>query len=403
MNTRKFTLEIYPSECVGDSAGKHNFNTLSLDTVQCNLSSIFFETKDNVLTKFLELQQFIPSLQQITSLYQNPFRYNSIYSAVNLLSSYWEKQEFSVYYPLNISSLQTIVNRRISAPTVNTPDDLLISLCNNYLNSNFPHQQYNDNAIVNVNLFLYSNNRPNSEVVADISPPFSFNNRNMTGLYTKESKHFAQSKIFKFINSNQQWEYIGKASEWNLDPGIPFNSTNPVPNPPPPTVPPPPPSSNEKVAELTTKANKLTHYFKWSNQTKRFQFLGFITIRTPDDHFPPGDYLIRYKKGAFWNSTMRPKRYAIGSFEVFPVKRMGGIPKSQRTFATPEAAQNFGLNFAGNISTLTQQNSRPYTFRFSHPGGRIGLKFLDSIQQKSTKFKAAPRIGLPVWELIKIN
>ena len=47
MENRKLTLIINPEECVGDSLAKHNFNFLSLDSVTCNLSSLFFSKLNN--------------------------------------------------------------------------------------------------------------------------------------------------------------------------------------------------------------------------------------------------------------------------------------------------------------------------------------------------------------------
>ena len=46
------TLEIYPSDCVGDSSAKHNYNSLVLDTTICNLSSQFFLVDNNFTTVF---------------------------------------------------------------------------------------------------------------------------------------------------------------------------------------------------------------------------------------------------------------------------------------------------------------------------------------------------------------
>jgi len=209
MSNRKLTQEIYKEDCVGDSSGKHNYNLMSLDTYICNLSSEFFISKNNFYTIFSDFIKNYPIFIQATNLFLDPSRYNLVTATVNLLSAYWDKHEFSVHYPLNISLLN---NLAISCPTVNQLDQKLISLAKTYLNKNYPATGYTKNTNVNVIFFLYNvpvnPNDPNDLITFNTSPEFSFMTRHMYAEYIKQDIHLGNGKIFKFYNDNNgNWIY----------------------------------------------------------------------------------------------------------------------------------------------------------------------------------------------------
>lgn len=386
MSDRKLTLEIYPSECVGDSVGKHNYNTLSLDTIQCNLSSLFFEGTDNLFTDFQNLSTLISNVQQLVPLYQNPFKLNSIYTTVNLLSSYWERQEFSVYYPLNLSVLN---NRSINAPVIGTPDEVLVSLAKNYLDKNFPAIDYNDNAIVNVNIFLYSNNNKQA-ITTTVSQEFSYYNRVMNASLTKQSIHFSQSKIFKYINSDGNWEYIGKISDWTIN-SSPQNFEPEFPDlTPTSTV--LTTSEGVEVAEITARRVKKIGEVRMKKNNANVLYF-------KNQSLPAGSYSIRYKTGAYWSYKIPLNNYGIGSFLISPGNVFGGVSITEKYFNAERTSKNvrdYGLNYFG-------ANQR-YYINFVHPGGKIGISFPDAALVSNIKNSTlpAPKIGYPVWELYQI-
>ena len=202
MNIRKFSHEIYPEDCVGNSVGKHNYNALSFETQICNLSSTFADP-NNVFTA--NLTGFLSQLNQLQQ-YGDLSRYNKMFSAVSLLSSYWNKQEFSVLYPLNISSIN---NQTIDNPTVFTPSGQLISSAKNYLVNNFPPINYPINTKINVNTFVYSSASnpadPNNLQTVEVSNEFSYLKRDSTVTLGRKDTHLASANIFQFINSGKDW------------------------------------------------------------------------------------------------------------------------------------------------------------------------------------------------------
>ena len=202
MNNRKFSHEIYPDDCVGNSAGKHNYNALSFETQVCNLSSTFADP-NNTFT--VNLTGFLAQLDQLQQ-YGDLGRYNKMFSTVSLLSSYWNKPEFSILYPLNISSIN---NQTIDNPTVYTPAGQVISSAKNHLTNNFPPVDYPQFTKINVNTFLYSSASnpadPNNLQTVEVSNEFSYLVRDMTVKLGRKDTHFASANIYQFVNSGKEW------------------------------------------------------------------------------------------------------------------------------------------------------------------------------------------------------
>jgi hypothetical protein len=202
------TLEIYPSDCVGDSSAKHNYNSLVLDTTICNLSSQFFLVDNNFTTVFNDFSSNLSNFNTFAQQFNDPSAYNLANATTNLLSSYWSKNEFTVHYPLNIFTINNL-----SCPTINTPDSTLQSLANVFLNNNYPATNYSTNTIANIIFFLYSvpvdPNNPNNLQTTISSPEFSYLVRNMNISIIRKDIHFGNGKIFKFKNSGTgSWTYF---------------------------------------------------------------------------------------------------------------------------------------------------------------------------------------------------
>ena len=206
MNNEKLVQEIRREDCVGDSSGKHNFNLLSLDTSICNLSSQFFNVNNNFYQIFNDFAQNAEKFIQASNLFLDPNRFNKISAAVNLLSSYWEKHEFSVHYPLNISTLNNIA---ISCPTVNQIEEKLTSLAKVFINREYPVKNYIEGTKLNLIFFLYNvpvNPKKSDDLISTkTSPEYSYRIRHMYAEYIRQDVHLGNGKIFRFVNSNGAW------------------------------------------------------------------------------------------------------------------------------------------------------------------------------------------------------
>jgi hypothetical protein len=209
MATNNLTFEIFNEDYVGDSIGKHNYNALSLDTSICNLSSMLFNDADNIYVTLADLAYNINKFNQTASLFVDPSRYDTCSSATSLLSSYWSQHEFSVHYPINIS---TINNLAIDAPVYNSPEARLTSLALAYLNANFKANVFTQGTKANVIFFLYNvginPSDPNNLMHVSFSPEISFVNRYMSASYKRDDAHFTNGKIIKFVQTNGTWVKI---------------------------------------------------------------------------------------------------------------------------------------------------------------------------------------------------
>ena len=90
--------EIKDYECVGDALGKINYNFLEIDAKSCNIASLYYEGKNNFLEVLSNLNNNLNDLDALKRDMYSPSIFNQAYTATNLLSSYWGKHEFSVYY-----------------------------------------------------------------------------------------------------------------------------------------------------------------------------------------------------------------------------------------------------------------------------------------------------------------
>jgi hypothetical protein len=223
--SRQLTLEIFKDECVGDSSGKHNYNLLSLDTEVCNISSTLFNMEDNYFSVFQDLSTNSDYFNKGYNDFFNPNRFNIMTSTVNLLSSYWKVNEFSVVYPLNISEIirsnpdaNSSYNDDTAVYNTTTmiPDDTLNSLATIYLNKYYNPSKYNVGDKINVVFFLYNaakkpNDSSDSLTHTSYTTEFNYLTRHMFGEFTKTDIHFQQGKIFKFVKViDGYWNFVNK-------------------------------------------------------------------------------------------------------------------------------------------------------------------------------------------------
>ena len=217
MNCNIPTLNIDLTDCVGDSLGKHNYNTLMLDTLICNLSSNFYNIQGNIYTIFKDLSSIMDQVQNLIPLYtvDEKNNFSIANTTVNLLSSYWSNHELTVEYPTNGSTYDT--PNAISYSGFNSIDSFVNSrlriLGNSYLVKDFPVQNYTANTIINV-VFLIYNISPNphnpNSLVENYSNPtnFKYLDRYMTLNFKKQDINIQHIFTLKYQKINNRWTYI---------------------------------------------------------------------------------------------------------------------------------------------------------------------------------------------------
>jgi hypothetical protein len=149
------------SDCVGDSLGKHNYNFLSLDLNVCNLSSIFFNVNNNYFNTFSDLSANIKNFNSFADVFEYPFDLNKSTTATKFLSSYWQKKDISLTFPININTFDDAQLQYIDEKTSN---DNLKNWGINQLNRKYPiinlingSQNYSNQTTATVCFLLYSN------------------------------------------------------------------------------------------------------------------------------------------------------------------------------------------------------------------------------------------------------
>jgi hypothetical protein len=204
-------LEIKKTECVGDSSAIHNYNCLILDTMICNLSSTLFNIDDNYSYYFKQYAKDIPMLLSAYEDFNSDkiFRYKITKNAVEYLSAYWNKHEFTVQLNTNISP---IYSSRIIGSFLESDFPALCSASYNYLMTKFPPLSYMTNTKAHVVAYHYTTiqTEPISAVQVTCTPQdFSNTDRYMRVDITKQSMNISAANIFSFINySKNNWVLV---------------------------------------------------------------------------------------------------------------------------------------------------------------------------------------------------
>lgn len=195
-------IEINKNDCVGDSAAVHNYNTIILDTKICNLSSTLFNSSDNYDQYFQQFQTDIPYL---TSAYQKfnsetIFKYKKSNAALEALSPYWNKHEFTVQLNTNISP---VYSSRFVGAFLKSDFIGLCSACYDYVMTKFPPVSFMQNTTAHVMAYYYTSieSDPTSAVNVVCTPlNFTDSNREMRVDITKSSMTVSAMNIFSFSN-----------------------------------------------------------------------------------------------------------------------------------------------------------------------------------------------------------
>jgi len=235
-------LNINIDDCVGDTAGKHNYNALLLDTLICNLSSSLFDESNNVSTIFDDLSSVTKNFEDLNSKYTetevNHILLNSV--VTTSLSSFWNKHEFSIQYPINASIfygeeiIDLVATNNIIDNVCEETNGNIIKINNTQgieFNTILPrlksislsklNEEYNPNltnlytegTIVNViiEIFNYTPNPsdPNHLIVNQNTPNnYSYNERLITSTFTRDNVRVLVNAILKFKLKNKKWEYV---------------------------------------------------------------------------------------------------------------------------------------------------------------------------------------------------
>lgn len=205
-----YVYEINDYDCVGDSLGKYNYNFLNIDTNICKISSLFFLDNPNIYTEFTDFVNISSALITVGNAYNIVSIYKEMFTAVSLLSSYWNTPEISVQYPTNFISDSNISlkNYYLYSGTPNISSDgsntNLISVAQIYINRNFPVSEYLTGSIVNISFLLYSNN---GNFITTVNGPFKNYpiSQKWNVNFIKNDVYVAHSPIFKFEKVSNVW------------------------------------------------------------------------------------------------------------------------------------------------------------------------------------------------------
>lgn len=190
----KLVYNINPSECVGDSLSKHNYNSLSLDTNHCNLSSTYFTVQNNYWSVFTDLSANIDKFNEFAFYFENPTRLNRASSATSYLSGYWQRSELTLTFPINIYQLDGRVKYYIDD---NFDLDTLKAYAFNKLNSTYSPVNFIKNTKANVVFLIFSNNTNRKSVTTEQSI-FGVTNKIFNIVARKEDVYISKIKILQY-------------------------------------------------------------------------------------------------------------------------------------------------------------------------------------------------------------
>ena len=200
--SNQLVYNISLNECVGDSVSKHNYNVLSLDTNVCNLSSTFFNIQNNYLSIFSDLCANIENFNDFASTFYEPSDITEASTATSYLSSYWQRNEITITYPVNIYTLDGATKYYVDD---NVLDATLIQYGLIVLNKNYPSTGFIPRTIANVVFLMYSNT---GAVTQTETSSFGVTNKIFNVTQRKNDVYIAKIKVLKFINSSSRvWTF----------------------------------------------------------------------------------------------------------------------------------------------------------------------------------------------------
>jgi hypothetical protein len=229
---KNIILEIDSKDCVGDSVAKHNYNILALDAKVCNLSSLFYNVDDSYDKHIIGFNDYIPKLYSSYQLYNTTsmYRYKTNTVTTQVMSSYWNKHEFTVQLNTNISLSYSNV---LIGNYIRTDFDMLCAACSNYLNTNFPVVSYTLPTTAHVIGFHFTSIQPSlSDHVIIKSNPIQYTDqlRTMDIRFSKDPICLSGMFIFSYANDiiRNRWLLARVFPDRPLIPFVP--QTIPVPS-----------------------------------------------------------------------------------------------------------------------------------------------------------------------------
>ena len=203
--SQELVKNISMDECVGDSVSKHNYNTLSIDSQVCNLSSQFFNISLNYLKYFTDLENNINNFNGFSDIFFDATRLNKSSTATYVLSSYWNRNEFTLTFPVNLYEIAPFRQPKAYID-VNTANSALNQSGLNLLNSKYPATEFLPNTIANVVFLLYSNN---GTISTQRTQSFTITNRIFNLTNRKDDVHTAQIKVRRYrVTPTLTWQNI---------------------------------------------------------------------------------------------------------------------------------------------------------------------------------------------------
>lgn len=204
--SERLTYDIKMSDCVGDSLSKHNYNVMSLDTNHCNLSSTYFTIQNNYFSIFSDLALNINKFNEFASIFENPSRLNRASSATSYLSSYWEKSELTLTFPVNIYQLDGKVKYFVSE---SFDDDTLKAYAFNKLNSTYSPVNFIANTKANVVFLIHSNDIRKTTVISDPAI-FGVTHKIFNVTARKEDVYISKIKVLQYYihPTTKIWTYL---------------------------------------------------------------------------------------------------------------------------------------------------------------------------------------------------
>jgi len=210
-------------DCIGDTVGKFNYNSLALETASCNLSSYLYGTETFTNLPFL-LSSFEGLYDLINSNLYNKFKIAS--TTVNLLSSYWGHYEFSAQMPINGVSVSqndlNLVTFKLSTVNLQSVDNLvntnLKPIAESYLNSEYSATNYLNYSVVNLTFFVYNLIPVIRDIATNIDPlvrsrinptNYNYTTRTIDANYYRDNVYISTGIVLRFISENGKWLYIG--------------------------------------------------------------------------------------------------------------------------------------------------------------------------------------------------
>jgi len=222
-------LEINKEDCLGDSLAKHNYNMMLLDTKICNLMSFYFNSVVNFDFVYNQLKNIHDIYEQpiLSNFFDNVLldQYSIAATTVNQLSAFWERNTFSVVYPINGHIVEGATNNRVNVISslkndnqsiINLIDRNLKNLAKSYITTNFNPAYYKENTVINIIFSIFnitpttSDSSPNSPLISStISDSFTYLNRKMYASFTRSNIYLTRNVILGFINQNNSWNFVG--------------------------------------------------------------------------------------------------------------------------------------------------------------------------------------------------